>query len=75
TFYTDTELPNGTYYYVVTALNASGESNMSNCESVIVSIKASSGNQLNIPGFIPIILIYSIIGTILIIIKNIRRMP
>ena len=35
---TNTVLTNGTYYYVVTAVNASGESNISNCQSVLVVI-------------------------------------
>jgi parallel beta-helix repeat protein len=38
TAYTDQSLTNGTYYYVVVATNASGNSGISNCESVIVQI-------------------------------------
>jgi parallel beta-helix repeat protein len=36
--YQNKELGNGTYYYVVTAVNASGESTISNCVCVTVSI-------------------------------------
>ena len=31
-------LLNGTYYYVITAVNSSGESIISNCENITVSI-------------------------------------
>jgi len=41
----DTGLANGTYYYVVTAVNASGESNISNCQSASVSIPPPTGNS------------------------------
>lgn len=36
TYYTDTNLPEGTYYYVVVAHNQYGDSPMSNCVSVMV---------------------------------------
>jgi nitrous oxidase accessory protein NosD len=36
--YQDTNLPNGTYYYAIVASNASGNSSLSNVESVIVNI-------------------------------------
>jgi fibronectin type 3 domain-containing protein len=34
-------LTNGTYYYVVTAVNTSGESNVNNCQNVIIAIPPS----------------------------------
>ena len=37
----DSGLTNGTYFYVVTAVNATGESFISNCESVRVAIPSS----------------------------------
>ncbi len=42
TFFIDTNLPNGTYYYAVTAVNASGASILSNFQSVIVIVILSS---------------------------------
>ncbi len=38
TWYEDTLLENGTYYYAVVAGNAQGNSSLSNCEAVVVSI-------------------------------------
>jgi parallel beta-helix repeat protein len=40
-YYSDLNLPNGTYYYVVRAYNSSGYSNVSNCVSVLVQIPPS----------------------------------
>ncbi len=37
-FYEDTVTENGTYYYIIVARNAQGNSTPSNCESVVVSI-------------------------------------
>jgi hypothetical protein len=41
-YYFDSGLINGTYYYVIVAVNSSGASNLSNCESVYISIPSTS---------------------------------
>ena len=38
----DSGLTNGTYYYAITAINASGVSNVSNCQSVTMAIPPPS---------------------------------
>ena len=38
----DSGLTNGTYYYAITAINASGVSNVSNCQSVTIAIPPPS---------------------------------
>jgi len=45
----DTVFSNGTWYYVVTAVNASGESAISNCQSAIVKIHLPRTPFLNVP--------------------------
>lgn len=45
----DTGLINGTYYYIVTAVNASGESAISNCQGVTVTIHEPCPPVLNAP--------------------------
>jgi fibronectin type 3 domain-containing protein len=52
--YEDNGLPVGTYYYVITALNATGVSNISNCESVEV-VRPIPGVNLFV--FLPVIMI------------------
>ena len=48
--YKDTDLENGTYFYAIVAVNASGTSGISNCISVVVAIPQTStpphGNTL-----------------------------
>ena len=51
TTYQDTLTVNGTCYYAITAVNASGESNCSNCQNVSVAISSSSNNLIVNPGF------------------------
>ena len=44
TTYQDTLALNGTYYYAITAMNGSGESPISNCESILVAIPSIPAN-------------------------------
>ena len=44
TWWNDSGLPNGTWYYVVTAINTSGESSPSNCQSGVVAIPPNLPN-------------------------------
>ncbi len=77
-FYTDNRIINGTYFYVITAINGSGESDISNCESIQVAIPPvtsdSEGSNpfdnldltsFYIPGFsVELIILCSIISMI-----------
>ncbi|MHA1452940.1 MAG: fibronectin type III domain-containing protein, partial [Promethearchaeota archaeon] len=45
--FTDLDLPDGTYYYVVAANNETGTSVQSNCKSVVVNIPAPDEPYLN----------------------------
>ena len=53
TWWTDSGRPNGAWFYVVTALNASGESGPSNCESVSVAIPVIPPNPPKLSVFKP----------------------
>ena len=72
-----TGLTNGTYYYVVTAVTSTGESQPSNCESVTIAIPPNSDQNYkpmqNIPGFELIILGITSFVTILALIIKIRN--
>ena len=49
----DTELTNGTYYYAITAVSASGESTNSNCQYIIIAIPLSNSTSTTTTTTIP----------------------
>ena len=67
--YTDPDLIEGTYYYVVTATNGTGTSVFSNCESVMVDLEEQIPE---IPGYNLTILIplLGVISVLLLFIKH-----
>lgn len=71
--YQDSLRFNGTYYYVIVAVNGLIASDVSNFESVVVGIK-SECNCIGISGYSDLILISSCLGVCVIIsIKNVKR--
>lgn len=72
TTYQDTGLGNGTYYYVIVAVNGTGDSGISNCESVVVAVSAVSSST---PGFpVDVILLGLAIGIAGIVAITSRRL-
>jgi peptide/nickel transport system substrate-binding protein len=62
--YNDNGLTDGIYYYVITAVNATGESLISNCESVTVEIPSPFIPGTNLYTFLPILLV-AVIGLVI----------
>lgn len=78
TTYNDILNQNGTFYYVVVASNSAGDSAISNCASVTVTVTTNnsnnsnnSPNSKNIPGFpLGILLASSAFGVIILFLKK-----
>ena len=67
----DLNLPNGTYFYAMTAVNASGESLLSNCIGVIIAIPPEiPEDQSGIPGYHILSLLAFMYVSIRLLIRN-----
>ena len=72
TTYIDHGLTNGTYYYVVVATDASVDSAISNCASVIIAISSGPGAGPGIGGYdVGLLLVAVMLGAV--VIQRINR--